>query len=219
MAAASFVFEAVITIPERMAKGNIDGVDVITIRDGLVVSKNSYMVKRRRIGGSTHSRPSYTASPILKICHGPWFSLKISSLSCDLDSEQAGGALSLFYHDVIGICRRLQSQRMLLINRRHVLGLLAARHFADHALPMLRPQRSEIARISQALTDEGRPAPSSATRPTIICSRQRQERSGQACCRLRPQDSEFTDRAGDQCGRPIPTGCLQWDGVVRSIEG
>jgi ketosteroid isomerase-like protein len=41
-----FVFEAVITYSGKNGeKATFDGVDVITIRDGLVVSKNSYMIK------------------------------------------------------------------------------------------------------------------------------------------------------------------------------
>ena len=43
-----FVFEAVITYSGKNGeKAIFDGVDVITIRDGLVVSKNSYMVKAK----------------------------------------------------------------------------------------------------------------------------------------------------------------------------
>jgi ketosteroid isomerase-like protein len=41
-----FVFEAAITYSGKDGeKARFDGIDVITIRDGLVVSKNSYMVK------------------------------------------------------------------------------------------------------------------------------------------------------------------------------
>ncbi|MBR1228831.1 nuclear transport factor 2 family protein [Bradyrhizobium sp. AUGA SZCCT0176] len=40
-----FVFEAVITYTRNGEKSRFDGIDLITIRDGLVVSKNSYMVK------------------------------------------------------------------------------------------------------------------------------------------------------------------------------
>lgn len=43
-----FVFEAVITYSGKDGEQAIfDGVDVITIRDGLVASKNSYMVKAK----------------------------------------------------------------------------------------------------------------------------------------------------------------------------
>ncbi|MBR1145698.1 nuclear transport factor 2 family protein [Bradyrhizobium sp. AUGA SZCCT0431] len=40
-----FVFEAVITYTRNGEKARFDGIDLMTIRDGLVVSKNSYMVK------------------------------------------------------------------------------------------------------------------------------------------------------------------------------
>jgi len=40
-----FVFEAVITYSRNGERARFDGIDLITIRDGLVVSKNSYMVK------------------------------------------------------------------------------------------------------------------------------------------------------------------------------
>lgn len=40
-----FVFEAVITYSRGGEKAKFDGIDLITIRDGLVVSKHSYMVK------------------------------------------------------------------------------------------------------------------------------------------------------------------------------
>src|SRR6266545_3613111 len=40
-----FVFEAVITYSRNGEKARFDVIDLITIRDGLVVSKNSYMVK------------------------------------------------------------------------------------------------------------------------------------------------------------------------------
>jgi ketosteroid isomerase-like protein len=40
-----FVFEAVITYSRNGEKARFDGIDLITIRDGLIVSKNSYMVK------------------------------------------------------------------------------------------------------------------------------------------------------------------------------
>ena len=40
-----FVFEAVITYSCGGEKARFDGIDLITIHDGLVVSKNSYMIK------------------------------------------------------------------------------------------------------------------------------------------------------------------------------
>jgi len=109
-----FVFEAVITYSGKNGeKAIFDGVDVITIRDGLVVSRTVIWSRRRRIGGSTSFQAVIYCVTILKICHGPWiFPSDIKSVVRPR-SEQAGRRLSLFYHDVIGICRRLQSQRML----------------------------------------------------------------------------------------------------------
>ena len=40
-----FVFEAVITYSRNGQPARFDGIDLITIYDGLVVSKNSYMIK------------------------------------------------------------------------------------------------------------------------------------------------------------------------------
>ena len=40
-----FVFEADITYSRNGEKARFDGIDLITIRDGLVVTKDSYMIK------------------------------------------------------------------------------------------------------------------------------------------------------------------------------
>jgi ketosteroid isomerase-like protein len=40
-----FVFEADITYSRNGQKARFDGIDLITIRDGLVVTKDSYMIK------------------------------------------------------------------------------------------------------------------------------------------------------------------------------
>jgi ketosteroid isomerase-like protein len=40
-----FVFEADITYARNGEKARFDGIDLITIRDGLVVTKDSYMIK------------------------------------------------------------------------------------------------------------------------------------------------------------------------------